>query len=73
MLERAYSEYANRFEQGRLDENDFSRLISAARALGRNNVAERVEAQRDKLKVRSPFYDPKNLLTHHDEALMRKT
>lgn len=73
MVERAFEAYHARFEQQWLDENNYGRLINAARTLGRHDVAAQVERERAGLRKESAAYDSDNLLMTHDEALVKKT
>ena len=71
LTQRAFEHYHELLEQGSLPENDFSRLKSVARALGKDEVIRRVDAERKKRSETPGLYSQENLLVTHDEALVR--
>lgn len=73
MVERAFKAYYARFEKQLLDENDYSRLINAARALERCEVVQQVEQALEKRQKEGGSYNPANLLSRHEEALAKTT
>jgi molecular chaperone DnaK len=68
MVQIAFDKFKEAFDKETLDEDDFGRLQRAARTVGRNDVADRVECRRRELGAANKGFNEANLV-----ASTRKT
>lgn len=71
MMERAFESLHASYQDGSLDENDHSRLVLAARALGKPKLAEEVEQTHARMLETTGPYDRDNLLTLDRQSLVK--
>ena len=73
MVERAFEAYYARFKRQCLDENDYSRLIGAARTLERYEVVQEAEQSLKKFGEDGGAFNREHLLSRHEDALAKTT
>lgn len=74
LIQKAFDKWFKEFEEGKLSKNDFSRLIRAAKQLGKIQIAEKVQKAKDNLKNEKgiSWYNPDNTATDGREQLENK-
>ncbi len=74
LIQKAFDKWFKEFEENKLSKNDFSRLIRAAKQLGKIQIAEQVQKAKDKLKNEKgiSWYNPDNTATDGREHLENK-
>ncbi|MBK7691377.1 MAG: Hsp70 family protein [Bacteroidetes bacterium] len=74
LIQKAFEKWYKEFEENQLSKNDFSRLIRAAKQLGKMQIAEQVQKAKDNLKNEKGinWYNPDNTATDGREQLESK-
>jgi len=74
LIQKAFDIWYKEFEANKLSKNDFSRLIRAAKQLGKMQIAEQVQKAKDNLKDDKgiSWYNPDNTATDGREQLESK-
>lgn len=72
MVRRAFESLHTSYQAGSLDENDHSRLATAARALGKPKLAEDVEQAHARMLESTSLYNRANLLTRDDYSPIKR-
>ncbi len=74
LIQKAFDKWFKEFEENKLSKNDFSRLIRAAKQLGKIQIAEQVQKAKDNLKNEKgiSWYNPDNTATDGREQLENK-
>jgi molecular chaperone DnaK len=74
LIQKAFDKWFKEFEESKLSKNDFSRLIRAAKQLGKIQIAEKVQKAKDNLKNEKgiSWYNPDNTATDGREQLENK-
>jgi len=74
LIQKAFDKWFKEFEENKLSKNDFSRLIRAAKQLGKIQIAEKVQKAKDNLKNEKgiSWYNPDNTATDGREQLENK-
>jgi len=74
LINRAFDIWYKQFQENQLSKNDYSRLIRAAKQLGKIQIAEQVQKDREKLKNEKGinWYNPENTATDGREMLDSK-
>lgn len=74
LIQKAFDKWVKEFEENKLSKNDFSRLIRAAKQLGKIQIAEQVQKAKDNLKNEkgTSWYNPDNTATDGREQLENK-
>ncbi|MBV6454419.1 MAG: Chaperone protein DnaK [Bacteroidia bacterium] len=74
LIQKAFDIWYKEFESNKLSKNDFSRLIRAAKQLGKIQIAEQVQKAKDNLKDENgiSWYNPENTATDGKEQLESK-
>lgn len=74
LIQKAFDKWFREFEENKLSKNDFSRLIRAAKQLGKIQIAEQVQIAKDNLKDDKgiSWYNPDNTATDGREQLENK-
>jgi molecular chaperone DnaK len=74
LIQKAFDKWFKEFEENKLSKNDFSRLIRAAKQLGKIQIAEQVQKAKDNLKNEKgiSWYNPDNTATDGREHLENK-
>jgi len=74
LIQKAFDIWHREFESNKLSKNDFSRLIRAAKQLGKIQIAEQVQKAKDNLKNERgiSWYNPDNTATDGREQLENK-
>jgi molecular chaperone DnaK len=74
LIQKAFDKWYKEFEGNNLNKNDFSRLIRAAKQLGKIQIAEQVQKAKDNLKNERgiSWYNPDNTATDGREQLDNK-
>ena len=67
LINRAFQLLWDRFEAGELELKDYSRLISAARLVGRSELIPRIKAAQQQAKIEDPLFDQDALLELHKD------
>ena len=74
LIQKAFDKWFDEFEENKLSKNDFSRLIRAAKKLGKSQIAEQVQQAKDNLKNEKgiSWYNPDNTAADGREPLENK-
>lgn len=74
LIQKAFDKWFKEFEENKLSKNDFSRLIRAAKQLGKIQIVEKVQKAKDNLKNEKgiSWYNPDNTATDGREQLENK-
>ncbi|MBK8144031.1 MAG: Hsp70 family protein [Bacteroidetes bacterium] len=74
LIQKAFEKWYKEFEENQLSKNDFSRLIRAAKQLGKMQIAEQVQKAKDNLKNEKGinWYNPDNTASDGREQLESK-
>lgn len=74
LIQKAFDIWYQEFQTNQLSKNDFTRLIRAAKQLGKIQIAEQVQKAKDKLKDEKSisWYNPENTATDGREQLESK-
>ncbi|MBL0140393.1 MAG: Hsp70 family protein [Bacteroidetes bacterium] len=74
LIQKAFDKWYKEFEGNNLSKNDFSRLIRAAKQLGKIQIADQVQKAKDNLKNEKgiSWYNPDNTATDGREQLENK-
>jgi len=74
LIQKAFDIWYKEFEENKLSKNDFSRLIRAAKQLGKMQIAEQIQKAKDNLKDDKgiSWYNPDNTATDGREQLESK-
>lgn len=74
LIQKAFDKWFKEFEENKLSKHDFSRLIRAAKQLGKIQIAEQVQKAKDNLKNERgiSWYNPDNTATDGREQLENK-
>lgn len=67
LINRAFQLLWDRFEAGELELKDYSRLIDAARLVGRAELIPRIKAAQQQAKIEDPLFHQDALLELHKD------